>query len=198
MPDTPAVEPRSLRADAQGNLDRLLEVAACTFQRDGADTSMRAIAKAAGVGVGTLYRHFATRDRLIEATYRSEIARLCAAAPELLESSPALDALRTWMNLFVTFMATKDGMGEALRAILVDDDEKMTTRHLLADALGELLSRGVVEGTLRDDIAPYDVLLGIGGITLIAGGAAQSATRNRLLDLLVDGLRTDGPRPRDA
>jgi AcrR family transcriptional regulator len=191
----PAPSERTLRADAQGNLDRVLAVAASAFQQDGADTSMRAIAKAAGVGVGTLYRRFPTRDRLVEATYRSEISRLCSAAPELLESTPPVQALRTWMDLFVTFIATKQGMGEALRVILVDDDTKMTTRFLLADAIGVLLAAGDAEGTLRNDIEPYDVLLGIGGITLIAGDPDQAAITARLLNLMVDGLRRGPHRP---
>ncbi|UFS58185.1 TetR/AcrR family transcriptional regulator [Subtercola endophyticus] len=186
MPVTPQ---KTLRADAQSNLDRLLAVAAATFQQEGADTSMRAIAKSAGVGVGTLYRRFPTRDRLVEATYRSEVARLCAAATELLESRPALESLRMWMDLFVAFMATKEGMGEALRVILVDDDMKMKTRYLLADAIGMLLSEGATEGTLRTDVDPYDVLLGIGGVTLIAGDPNQAAITSRLLDLWIDGLR---------
>jgi AcrR family transcriptional regulator len=194
----PASSEKVLRADAQSNLDRVLEVAAATFKQEGADTSMRAIAKAAGVGVGTLYRRFPTRDRLVEATYRSEVTRLCAAAPELTESRPALDALRTWMDLFVAFMATKAGMGEALRVILVDDDMKMTTRYLLADAIGILLEQGAAEGTLRSDVDPYDVLLGIGGVTLIAGDPDQAAITGRLLDLLIDGLRRSNQKPAAA
>jgi AcrR family transcriptional regulator len=192
----PSTVEKIMRADAQLNLDRLLTVAAAAFLEEGADTSMRAIAKAAGVGIGTLYRHFPTRDRLVEATYRSEVGRLCAAAPELMKSRPALESLRIWMNLFVSFMATKQGMGVALRVILVDDDQRMKTRYLLADAIGTLLAEGALEGTLRDDVDPYDVLLGIGGVTLIAGDPNQSTITARLLDLLIDGLRIGNQSPR--
>lgn len=185
---------RALRADAQVNLDRLLEVAAAAFLEEGAHTSMRAIAAKAGVGVGTLYRRFPTRDRLVEATYRSEITRLCGAAHDLVRTGPALEALRGWMDLFVTFMATKQGMGDALRTILVDDDEKMETRRLLADAIGVILADGVSQRSLRDDVDSYDVLLGIGGVTLIVGDPGQAASRAQLLDLLVDGLRIDNQR----
>lgn len=180
---------RPLRADAQLNHERLLEVAARAFARDGADTSMKAIAKEAGVGVGTLYRRFPTREQLVEATYRSETTRLCQAAPELLEALPAADALREWMNLFVTYMTTKHRMGDALRAILVDDGDRMRTRYLLADAIGTLMSKGAQEGTLRADVDPYEVLLAVGGMTLIAGESHQAAVTERLLDLLLDGLR---------
>lgn len=185
---------KALRADAQINLDRLLDVAAAAFREDGADTSMRAIAKRAGVGVGTLYRRFPTRDRLVEATYRSEVARLCDAAPDLIETSSALEALRRWMDLFVSFMTTKQGMGDALRTILVDDDEQMQTRRLLADAIGLMLAAGASQGSLRSDVDSYDVLLGIGGVTLIVGDPDQAAIRTRLLDLMVDGLRIGHPR----
>ena len=185
----PADSPRPLRADAQLNHDRLLEAAARAFARDGADASMKAIAQDAGVGVGTLYRRFPAREQLVEATYRSETARLCQAAPELLETLPAARALRRWMDLFVAYMTTKHGMGEALRAILVDDGDRMRTRHLLADAVGILMSQGVSDGTLRADADPYEVLLAVGGITLIAGEPEQSDITGRLLDLLLDGLR---------
>ena len=180
---------RPLRADAQLNHERLLEVAAQAFARDGADTSMKAIAKEAGVGVGTLYRRFPTREQLVEATYRSETTRLCQAASELLGTLPAADALREWMDLFVTYMTTKHRMGDALRAILVDDGDRMRTRYLLADAIGTLMSKGAEEGTLRADVDPYEVLLAVGGMTLIAGESQQSAVTGRLLDLLLDGLR---------
>jgi AcrR family transcriptional regulator len=180
---------KRLRADAQMNLDRLLEVAAALFLEDGADTSMRAIAKAAGIGTGTVYRRFATRNELIEATYRSEVGRLCHAAPGLLEDFPAAEGLRRWMDLFVDFMATKKGMGDALREILVDDDKKMQTRSMLSEAISLFLAAGTEQGSLRDDLDSYDVLLGLGGMTLIANDPDQAAIRSRLLDVLLDGLR---------
>lgn len=187
--NVPADNARPLRADAQLNHDRLLEVAARAFARDGADASMKAIAREAAVGVGTLYRRFPTREQLVEATYRAQTARLCDAAPGLLEGRSADLALRQWMDLFVTYMATKHGMGDALRAILIDDGDRMRTRYLLADAIGTLMARGVEEGTLRADVDPYEVLLALGGMTLIVGEPDQAAVTGRLLDLLLDGLR---------
>jgi AcrR family transcriptional regulator len=180
---------RSLRADAQLNHDRLLDAAARAFARDGSEASLKAIAKDAGVGIGTLYRRFPTRERLVEATYRNETARLCAAAPELLESLPAADALRTWMDRFVDYMATKHGMADALRAVLVTEGDRMQTRDLLTDALETLLAAGITDETIRPDLDPNDVLMSLGGITLIAGDPGQHDLARRLLDLLMDGLK---------
>jgi AcrR family transcriptional regulator len=184
---------RPLRADARLNRDRLLDAAARAFARDGAEASLKAIAKDAGVGIGTLYRRFPTRERLVEATYRNETARLCAAAPDLLRVRPAAEALRVWMDHFVDFLATKRGMADALRAVLVADGElRMQTRDLLTDALATLLTAGIAEEALRPDIDPNDVLMGLGGVTLIAGEPDQRALAGRLLDLLIDGLRYRG------
>jgi AcrR family transcriptional regulator len=181
---------RSLRADAQLNQDRLLEAAATAFARDGADTSLKGIARAAGVGIATLYRRFPSRELLIEAVYRNETARLCAAASELLDTLAPVAALRNWMDRFVDYMWTKHGMTEALRAALVAEDDVMFTRGLLADAITTVMAAGVADGTVRPDISGYDVLMAIGGITLIAGAPGQRELAGRLLDLLVDGLAT--------
>jgi AcrR family transcriptional regulator len=180
---------RPLRADAQQNQDRLLAAAARAFARDGSDASLKAIAKDADVGIGTLYRRFPTRERLIEATYRSETAKLCAAAPELLRDRTATEALRAWMDHFVDYMATKHGMADALHAVLVTDGElRMRTRDLLTEALTTLMAAGIADGAVRADVDPNDVLMSLGGITLIAGEPGQRDLAHRLLDLLVDGL----------
>jgi AcrR family transcriptional regulator len=182
-------EARRLRADAQLNHDRLLDAAARAFTRDGTEASLKAIAQDAGVGIGTLYRRFPTREALVEATYRSEVTRMCAAAPELLEAQPAADALRAWMDLFVDFLAAKHGMADTLRAILVSEADRLHTRELLTDALATLLKAGVAEESIRSDVAPADVLMGLGGVSLIAGQPDQRDLADRLLALLMDGLR---------
>jgi len=181
---------RPLRADAQLNHDRLLDAAARAFARDGSGASLKAIAKDAGVGIGTLYRRFPTRERLTEATYRNETAKLCAAAPALLETLPATEALRAWMDRIVDYMATKHGMADALRTVLVTDGElRMQTRDLLTGALATLLAAGVAAETIRPDLDPTDVLMGLGGVMLIAGAPDQHDQARRLLDLLMDGLK---------
>lgn len=178
-------DPR-LRADARQNQERLLTVAAEALARDGATASLKAIAQEAGVGIGTLYRRFPTREALVEAVYRSEVARLCDAAPELLRRLPPLEALRAWMEHFIDFMATKHAMADALKVVLASDDDRMRTRFLLRDALAVLLDAGVAAGAVRPALDPYDVLMGLGGMTLIADSPDGA---RRLVDLLVDGVR---------
>jgi AcrR family transcriptional regulator len=179
-------EDQRLRADARQNQERLLAVAAEALARDGADTSLKAVATEAGVGIGTLYRRFPTREALVEAVYRAEVARLCDAAPVLLAELPPLAALRTWMERFADFMDAKHAMADALKAVLASEDDRMRTRFLLRDALGVLLAAGAADGAVRPGLDPYDVLMGLGGMTLIAEGPESA---RRLIDLLLDGVR---------
>lgn len=178
-----------MRADAQQNHERLLEVAAKAFARDGTGASLKAIAEEAGVGIGTLYRRFPSRETLVEAVYRNEVTRLCAAAPTLLAELPSVAALRAWMERFVDFMTTKRGMADTLRVVLTSQDDIMRTRRLLRDAIATLLEAGVADGSIRTDLDPYDLLMGLGGVTLIADGPDQRDLALRLLDLLIDGVR---------
>jgi AcrR family transcriptional regulator len=182
-----AVSP--LRADAQRNRDRLLDAAASAFAQDGADASLKAIAAQAGVGIGTLYRRFPTREDLIEATYRNETTRLCDSAATLLKKAEPALALRRWMDRFVDYMLTKHGMADALPAILAAEEGlRAGTRTRLRDAIALLLSAGIEDGSLRADVPAQDVLMALGGITLIAGAEHQRDLAARLLDLLLDGL----------
>ncbi|MGY1810431.1 TetR/AcrR family transcriptional regulator [Blastococcus sp. SYSU D00669] len=185
---------RALRADAQRNRDRLLEVAAHAFAA-GEDVTLEAIAREAGVGIGTLYRHFPTREALVEAAYRNELARLCDAAAELLRTQPPEAALRTWMDRFVDYMTTKRGMADALKAVIASGGNPFAhSRDRMTEALALLLRAGAEAGTLRADADPADVLTGLSGISLAAGDAERREQAGRLLDLLVDGLRYGTPR----
>jgi AcrR family transcriptional regulator len=180
---------RSLRADAQANYDRLLEVAAGAFAREGADASLKAIAAEAGVGIGTLYRRFPSREDLIEATYRNETTRLCECAPALLADREPVEALRQWMEQFVDYMLTKQGMADALPAILAARDGlRLHSRQALGEAMTALLAAGTVTGRLREDAVPGDVLMALGGITLISEHEHQRELASRLITLLLDGL----------
>lgn len=180
---------RVLRSDAQLNQDRVLEAAASAFGEPGADMSMKAIAKAAGVGIGTLYRRFPTREQLIDATYRNQTVKLAESAETLLASRPPTDALRAWMDGFVEYILTKHGMAEALPTILATTDGLRThSRDLLRDAIARLLAAGNQEATLRGDVDPTDVLMALGGITLIADNEHQRKLASRLCDLLMDSL----------
>ncbi|MFI2647271.1 TetR/AcrR family transcriptional regulator [Micromonospora fulviviridis] len=184
MPDRP------LRADALRNRQRLLDAAVRTFSQAGAEVTLDRIAKEAGVGIGTLYRHFPTREALIEAAYRNELAKLCDAVPELLSALPAEAAVRAWMDRFVDYLATKRGMADALRlAIASGANPYAHSRDRLLAALGDLLAAGVAAGTVRADVAAADVLAGLSGVSLVAGEPDQRAQAGRLLDLLMDGLR---------
>jgi len=183
-----AARRRRLRADAQRNQDRLLEAAAAAFSRDGAIASVKDIARAAGVGIGTLYRRFPSKELLIEATYRREVHDLCNAALELSASRPPEEALRAWMELFLDFMATKQGMADALRVVLTDETERLETRARLAEAIGHLLAAGVSQSVTRPQVDSMDVLMALGGISLITASERRSDLAARLVDLLLYGI----------
>ena len=180
---------RPLRADAQANHDRLLEVAASAFASEGTNASLKAIAAEAGVGIGTLYRRFPAREDLVEAVYRSETERLSLAAERLLAQQGPRTALRSWMEQFVDYMLTKQGMSDALPVILATRDGlRAHSRQVLEEAVARLLAAGREAGDLRDDLDPSDVLMAVGGITLIAGHEDQRELASRLIDLLFEGL----------
>ncbi|WP_329455183.1 TetR/AcrR family transcriptional regulator [Streptomyces sp. NBC_01497] len=191
--------PRSLRADAKANHERLLEVAARVFATEGADTTLKAIAAEAGVGIATLYRRFPTREDLIEATYRNETDRLCASARRLLQDLAPTAALREWMEAFVDYMLTKQGMADALPAILATREGlRLHSRDALAQAVTTLLQAGIAAGRLRKDASVNDVLMALGGITLISGHEHDRDLASRLITLLLDGLAVGDGTPSAA
>jgi AcrR family transcriptional regulator len=179
-----------VRADARRNRDRLLEAAVRAFASGRAEVTLDAIAKTAGVGIGTLYRHFPTREALVEAAYRQELARLCDAVPGLLRSLPPDEAMRAWMDRYIDYITTKRYMAGALRAVIASGGNPFAeSRERLIAGITALLDAGVTAGTLRSDVEPYDVLLALSGVSLAAFEPAQREQAGRLLDLLVDGLR---------
>ncbi|MFD5203651.1 TetR/AcrR family transcriptional regulator [Streptomyces sp. NPDC058375] len=183
---------RSLRADAQANYDRLMEAAARVFAQEGSDTSLKAVAAEAGVGIGTLYRRFPTREDLIEAVYRNETERLCASVPRLLEANEAVAALKAWMESFVDYMLTKQGMADALPSILATREGlRLHSREGLHEAIAALIEAGIAAESLRRDAVADDVLMALGGITLITGHERQRDLASRLITLLLDGLAPD-------
>jgi AcrR family transcriptional regulator len=183
-------EQRQLRADAQRNRDQLLTTAVAAFSSEGGDVTLESIARAAGVGIGTLYRHFPSREALVDAAYRSELARLCDSVPELLSAMTPDKAVRSWMDSFVDYMTTKRGMAEALRAVVASGGNPFAeSRARLVGAISALLQAGVQAGLLRAGLNPDDVLVGISGVSVLAAEPAQREQAGRLLDLLMDGLR---------
>ena len=177
----------SVRSDARRNRQKLLEVATEAFAAaDGRPVSLESIARDAGVGIGTLYRHFANREALVEAIYRTELADVAAAADQLLERYPPKTALRRWMDRYASFVAAKRGMAESLHAMF--DSGAMQpndTRARIAGAVDLLLAAGADDGSLRSDVQADDVVSGLIGIFLASGSAEQTG---RLLDLLVAGV----------
>ncbi|MFJ9855811.1 TetR/AcrR family transcriptional regulator [Streptomyces sp. NPDC101150] len=183
-------QPSPMRADARRNRERILEAAVRAFSEIGADVPIDAIAKAAGVGSGTLYRHFPTREALVEAAYRNELVRVCDSAAELLADFPPDRAMRLWMDRFIDYLAAKQGMAEALRAVVASGaDPFAESLDRLSTALGSLLRAGAEAGLLRSDIDPLDVGFSLAGVSLITSAPAQRERAGRLLDLILDGLR---------
>jgi AcrR family transcriptional regulator len=189
-PAAPAPPVRPLRADAARNRARLLAVAVEALAEDG-DTPLEAIAQRAGVGIGTLYRHFPERSALLEAAYRQEVTELCDAAPALLgQDRPAVEALREWMGRFVRYAAAKRGMGAALRASVGSDSSLFSeTRTRIIEALDVLLDAGRADGSVRPDVDGEQVMLAMGGVWNVPDSELWAERVRGLLDLVVDGLR---------
>jgi AcrR family transcriptional regulator len=191
-----AVEPadsvstdRPLRADAVRNRVLLLTAAGAAFAARGADVPLEDIARDAGVGIGTLYRHFPTRDLLVQAVYRHEVDVLCESADQLLETLPPDQALAEWMQLFVRHVATKRGMLSVLKPMMSADATFFAqTRGRAVAAATKLLDAGVAAGTVRSDIKGDDLLRAVGGICM-STDQERSEASERLVGLLFDGLR---------
>ena len=181
---------RPLRADASRNRDRLVDAAAAAFAARGAEAPLDEIAKSAGVGIGTLYRHFPTRDSLIEAVYRHEVDVLVAEADRLLATMPPDAALDAWLQAFVAHVARKRGMAAALKSMLGEGATTFfeQTRARAVAAANKLLAAGVAAGTVRSDVDGSDLLRAVGGICM-STDQEQTASSRRLVGLLSDGLR---------
>jgi AcrR family transcriptional regulator len=181
---------RGPRADARRNREKLLAAAAEAFAREGEGVALESIAARAGVGVGTLYRHFPSRDALVAAAYRHEVNALCAAAADLLAGRPAGAALEAWLDRFADYIAAKRAMGDALRSAVSSDSPLWAeTRDQIVGALRLLLEAGAADGTLRADADPTDVLKVIIGIWFLPAGPRWRQDVGRMLALVVDGLR---------
>lgn len=179
------------RVDKQRNRQKLIEVAVQVFARDGAEASLNQIAREAGVGIATLFRHFATREELIEATFRNELARICDAARELVTTRPAPVAMAEWMMRFLEYMTTKHGMVDTLQAMMTTGSPLYEeTLGRLTEAVRILMEAGVASADFRDDVDPADVLAQLGGIAYMAGEPEQREQAARMISLLIAGVRT--------
>jgi AcrR family transcriptional regulator len=176
--------------DAQRNRERVIEVAKDAFTRLGANASLDDIAKQAGVGPGTLYRHFPTRDALIEAVYQAEVEKLGAAAHDFADSMPPLDALRAWMLLFVDHIAAKQIIAPALNTLVGGPSRLYEgSRGQIGEAMELLVKRAIKSGDIRRDLNPSDLLRALIGVAFVPSGPDWQQSAKRLVDILISGSR---------
>ena len=182
--------PRKPRTDALRNRERILEVAKKAFTRSGADASLDDIAKEAGVGPGTLYRHFPTRDALIEAVYRTEVEKLATAEKRFSERLAPVEALRAWMLLFVDYIATKHIIAPALNTIVGGSTKLYEgSRGMIQRAIDSLVKRAIKSGDIRRDLEPFDLLRALIGVSNVASSPDWQESARRLVDILITGSR---------
>ena len=181
---------RKPRADAQQNRERILEVAKEAFTRFGANTSLDDVAKEAGVGAGTLYRHFPTRDALIEAVYRTEVEKLAAAQQKFAETMPPIEALRAWMLLFIEYIAAKHIIAPALNTFVGGPSKLYEgSRAQIQGAIDALVKRAIKSGDIREDLDPFDLLRALIGVSNVATSPDWQQSAKRLVDILITGSR---------
>jgi AcrR family transcriptional regulator len=184
---------RKPRADSARNRQLLIDAAKAGFSDIGLDVSLEEIARRAGVGIGTLYRHFPTREAVVEAVYRHEVEHLAAAVPQLLEKWPAAEALHKWMHLFVDYIVTKRLIAPSLAAAAARSSSLHTSSlGLITNAISTLVKRAGAGGDVRKDIDPSDLLRAMVGVSYGNPDAGWEASARRLIDLLMDGLRRKG------
>jgi AcrR family transcriptional regulator len=181
---------RKRRSDAQQNRERILTIAREVFNRSGANASLEEIAKKARVGIGTLYRHFPSREELLKAVYKAGVEKLAKAGQEFAGTSPPIEALRSWMLLYVDFIAEKQIIAAALNA-LFDDPEKIfePSYTQIRDAVGALVKRAIKSGDIREDLDAIDLLRPLIGVASIAIGPDWQKGARKLVDILISGSR---------
>jgi AcrR family transcriptional regulator len=187
---------RKPRADAQRNRERILEVAKKAFTRSGANTSLDDVAKQAGVGPGTLYRHFPTREELLQAVYRSEVEKLAAAERKLAQSMPPIEALRAWLLLFVDAIETKQIIAPALNTLIGDPKKVFAASYAqVHEAIHALVKRAIKSGDIRSDLDPMDLLRALVGVANVATSPDWQQSAKRLVDILITGSRLVKTKP---
>jgi AcrR family transcriptional regulator len=181
---------RKPRADAQRNRERILKVAKLAFTRTGADISLDDLARQAGVGPGTLYRHFPTRDALLEAVYRSEVERLAAAQREFSADMAPVEALRAWMLLFVDYIAAKQLIAPALNTLIGGTSKLFESSGTqITSAIHSLVERAIASGDIRPDLDPLDLLRALVGVSNVSSVPDWPASARRLVQILIAGSR---------
>lgn len=186
---TPSNSPRKPRADALRNREHILEVARKAFSEDG-NVTLDDIVRRSGLGVGTLYRHFPTRDALVESLYLSELEKLVTAAKELGETVPPVEALRQWMMLFVDLIATKQTLRDALSEMVGGTDHLYSaSSEMLRSTMTSLAERAVAANQIRLTLEPLDLLRAVSGVASASPGPNWEESARRLVDVLIAGMR---------
>ncbi|PKA44752.1 TetR family transcriptional regulator (plasmid) [Rhizobium sullae] len=181
---------RRTRADALRNRDKLIAVAAVVFADHGVEGSLEEIARRAGVGIGTLYRHFPTREHLVEVVYRRELQNLATAASDLAATRPADQALEEWMHRFVNYIAAKRGMAQSLRILLNSNSELFAEGSgIISGALRQLVDNAAIKGMIRNDVESTDLLHALSSIYSMPDSPEWRERTGRLIRLLMDGLK---------
>lgn len=192
-PPPPARKPR---ADAERNRQRILEVAKEVFTRDGASASLDDIARRSGVGNATLYRHFPTRDDLIEAVYRSEVEKLAAAEQRFAATMPPLEALRAWMLLFIDHVSAKTLIIPAMETVAGGSKRLFEgSRSLIHAAFVSSVRRAIASGDLRADTDPEDLVRALIGVFHTTALPGWEPSARRLVDILITGSRSEKEHP---
>ena len=186
----PQFKDRKPRADAQRNRERILKVAKQEFTRSGGSASLEDIAKKAGVGPGTLYRHFPTREELLMAVYRSEMEKLAAAERTFADTLPPVEALRAWLLLFVDAIAAKQLIAPALNTLVGDHKKVFEASYAqMHEALRALVKRATKSGDIRKDLDPMDLLRALVGVSNVATSPDWQQSARRLVEILILGAR---------
>ena len=185
-------EGRKPRADGLRSRERLIDVAKLAFAEIGPNVSLEEIARRAEVGIGTLYRHFPTRDDIIAAVYRREVTQLADAAKRLLETRPAGEALHEWLRLFVDYIATKKVIAPALASMTGGTSALYESSiDLMKGAIADLVEKAIAAGDIRPDVEPFDLVQALGSFAMGVSTSPGWETRTlRLIDILMDGLRS--------
>ena len=183
---------RKPRADAQRNREHILEVAKVAFTRSGANASLDDIAKEARVGPGTLYRHFPTREELLQAVYRSEIEKLAAAGRKFTQSMSPMEALRAWLLLFVDAIETKQIIAPALNTLIGDHKKVFASSYAkIQEAIDALVKRAIKSGDIRKDLNPMDLLRPLVGVANVSTSPDWRQSARRLVDILITGSQVN-------
>lgn len=191
----PAVSTRKPRADALRNRQRLLAAAKVAFGEVGPEASLDEIARRAGVGIGTLYRHFPTRDAFVEAVYRHEVEQLASSMDRLLAELPPGEALRQWLRLFVDYLAAKKVIAAALGTTAGGTTALYASSgDVIRSAIGKLLERTKASGDVRADIDTADIMQALAGLSYNYGNPGWKGSALRLVDIIVAGLRPEPPK----